>query len=510
MAVIHAAPSMRHYQRSATGGGWAYDLQTAVNKARPGDTVLLLPGRYHLPVTIALSGRDGAPITLRAEAPGSAILEGGARADAGRQGELTPLDNDFAMIRIFFADHIVLEGLAFENCWPTAIYMRAARHITVRRCTGVKSRFFAYARQQAPDHLTHHLTFEGCTWVQDADHLMWTGQFDWDEIKGNHQKTGPVKGRVAFDASYFNGAFFGCFDIAGKVIIRDCHISHAFNAIRMDMRRGGIGDGPNMDRNRDVAIYDNTFSFIRDNAIEPEKGAQNWRVFNNRFYAVHATISLDRVASRDVFIIGNTILNDHRPGFLNGAAEAQAGQGGRIFKFVRKSDAAPSPRQGLWSLYNSVQTRTSYAKASITAQWDDGYTMLGLFAADHPEQPGPPRAAFPKFNWTEGVRVFGMVTDDPTFDTYPAGNVSGHGVDQVFAVPVFAQGARDLSKPLGGWDGALVPVSAVPLSDPVSLSIDADKHDLPGGLKPGAQDVAALGLGHWRGDWPDPDAPAGV
>ena len=77
MTVIHAAPAMRPYQRTATSGGWAYDLQTAINKARPGDIVELLPGRYHLPVTIAQSGRAGAPIMLRAQAPGTVVFEGG-------------------------------------------------------------------------------------------------------------------------------------------------------------------------------------------------------------------------------------------------------------------------------------------------------------------------------------------------------------------------------------------------------------------------------------------------
>ncbi|WP_415920282.1 chondroitinase-B domain-containing protein [Tateyamaria sp. SN6-1] len=507
MAEIYAAPEMRHHNRSHAGGDWAYDLQTAINKARPGDTVVLLPGRYYLPATIAQSGTRKRPITLKAQVPGQAVFDGGERADAGRQGDLTPLDGDFAMLRIFFADHIVLEGLRFENCWPTAIYMRAARHITVRKCSGQKSRFFAYARQQAPDRLTHHLTFEDCTWVQDPDHLMWTGQFDWDEVKANRFSSLDSKRRVEFNASYFNGAFFGCFDIAGKVIIRRCAISHAFNAIRMDMRRSCIGRGPNMARNRDVAIYDNTFSFIRDNAIEPEKGAQNWRVFNNRFYAVHAAFSLDLVTTRDFLVVGNVILNDHRAGLLNGSTEAQAGQGGRIFKFVRSSDADPAPRKGLWSLYNSVQTRTSYAKKSTTAQWDDRYTLLGLYAAEHPEAPGEPRAAFSKFDWNTKVSIQGMVSDDGTFPKdYPPDKVSGRRVDRVFERPVFEYDAHDLGKVLGGWDGTLVPVpdAVEALSQPVKLRLAGGvKHTLPGGLTPGAQDVDVLGLGDWRKDWDD-------
>ncbi len=508
----YAAPTMRYYRRGVDQNTniWAYDLQTAINKAGPGDHVILLPGRYHLPVTIAQSGRNGAPITLRAQSLGTAVLEGGQRADAGRQGELKPLDNDFAMIRVFFADHIVLEGLHFENCWPTGIYMRCARHITVRNCSGVGGRFFAYARQQRA-RPTHHLTFEDCRWVQDPDHDMWEGRFEWNDVKGQGN----------FDATYFNGAFFGSFDIAGKVIVRRCDVRHAFNVIRMDMRadRDDIAPGPEMDRNRDVAIYDNRFSYIRDNAIEPEKGAQNWRVFNNRFFAVHASVSLDLVALRDVLCVGNTVLNTHRPGFFKpDGSEAQSGQGGRIFKFLRPSDDIPAPRRGLWSLFNSVQTRTSYSKKGVTQDWTDAFTLLGLYAAEHPENPGAPRAAFKDMSWNAGTRILDMVSNDATFPeayVHEGGDVSGWRIAEVFAPPVFelAPGENPLDADLGGWDGVLDPTEAarahvVTQTHTITLAT-GEEYTVPAGVPLGACDVAELGLEHWRDPWPDAAALVG-
>ena len=62
------------------------------------------------------------------------------------------------------------------------------------------------------------------------------------------------------------------------------------------------GAPPPMQHNRNVAIHGNRFSFIRDNAIEPEKGAQNWYVYDNAFYNIHATFSMDRVVKCTVFL----------------------------------------------------------------------------------------------------------------------------------------------------------------------------------------------------------------
>lgn len=87
MTIVYAAPTLRHaspefLQTPTSGVIWAFDLQTAVNKACPGDEVVLLPGRYSTPAVLHRSGRADAPITLRAAERGTVILDGG-RAPMG-------------------------------------------------------------------------------------------------------------------------------------------------------------------------------------------------------------------------------------------------------------------------------------------------------------------------------------------------------------------------------------------------------------------------------------------
>lgn len=457
MARHYAAPTTRVIEQQIKGKDrvWALDLQTVINKARPGDTIELLEGDYTSPVVIAVSGTKDKPITICGPKHGVARLDGGRTREQGRAGGMKPTDGDFAFIKLFHAEHIRIEGLQFENCWPSSIFARSAQHIKVRNCVGRGSRYFFYARQTSA-RATRGITLDGVKWVQDPYFEMWLGKVTWKDVKA---KPGHV------DNSFFNGAMFGSFDIKGDVTIRNCEISHAFNAIRMDIRPKrikGTQSHPRISRNRNVRIHDNRFSFIRDNAVEPEKGAEDWAVYNNHFFNCHAAMSLDGVAIRDYVIIGNWFLNTERPG----GQPKQRNTGGKIFKFLAPPELTdnmePAPRRGLWSVFNSVQARTNYAVEGRSRQWTDRYTLMGLYPKEHPYQEAPQQQAFEFMTWTEGMEVTDMVTNEPCFPrTYQAEGalVSGHSVEgQVFTVPPFT---LDLAAPLGGWDGKLHRTTAV-------------------------------------------------
>jgi hypothetical protein len=496
MTTIPAAPTLRIIRRDRGKDTWASDLQSAINRARPGDVVLLTPGRYPKAAVVSVSGTKGKPITIRGPKTGTAVLDGGRPRDDGRHSGLDPMDDDFAFLKLIQAEHIVLERFTFENCWPTAIFIRAAKDIAIRDCNATGSRFFTFARQY-DFRPTKRLILERINWVQDPDHDMWDGRVTWPEIKARPGH---------YDASFFNGALFGSFDIEGQVIIRDCEVAHAFNAIRMDVRKKRIKrrkDGPTITRNRDVAIYHNKFAFIRDNAIEPEKGAEDWRVFNNRFFNVHAAFSLDRVAARDLFYIGNWILNSRRPGLVG-----QPNQSGKIFKFLgppdEKGKPKPRPRKGLWSIFNSVQTRTVYAKKGRTTEWNDAYNAVGLYAAEHPDKPGPPRPVFFGMFWNDKISIRGMATNDATFPkAYENEGAKTHGfraIGKVFDVKDFD---IDPSLPLGGWDGLLPKTRATRRLKSQKLVIDRRRGGpltFAAGLQPGAHPVEELGLSDWLKD----------
>ena len=58
--------------------GASAELTDAIRQAQPGDVITLLPGTYRFSgpsIPVNRSGREGAPITVRAEAPGTARLE---------------------------------------------------------------------------------------------------------------------------------------------------------------------------------------------------------------------------------------------------------------------------------------------------------------------------------------------------------------------------------------------------------------------------------------------------
>ncbi|WP_171209275.1 MULTISPECIES: hypothetical protein [unclassified Ruegeria] len=490
MALIFAAPSLRRRDNTDQSSDWAFDLQTAIGKARPGDTIELLPGRYPTPAVIAISGTKTHPITIRGPRRGRAVLDGGKTRDDGRHGGLEPLDGDFAFLKLFGADHIVIENLSFENCWPNAIYLRSCRDVTVRGCSGTGGRYFLYARQtdQKP---TKGLVLDGVTWVQDPDHDMWDGRHTWPEVKGK---------RDHFDASFFNGAMLGAFDIEGQVVVRNCKISHAFNAIRMDIREKrieGTKKEPRITRNRNVRIHDNSFAFIRDNAVEPEMGAEDWCIYNNRFYNCHAAFSIDGVAMRDFIVLANWVLNDRRPGLIG-----QDNQGGKVFKFLGPPDKTgnmpPRARKGFWSIFNSAQTRTTYAKKGRTSEWNDRYTLLGLFNAEYPENAGPPREAFDRFEWNDDVEVQDMVCNDPRFPKqYRCEGTKLPGAVKVVQTFDLCDFDRCANHPLGGWNGELPPGEEA--RDLTSKAfkikrVDGSELHFKAGLSYGAQPVAAFDL----------------
>ena len=484
MALIFAAPSLRRRDNTGQASNWAFDLQTAISKAGPGDVIELLPGRYPDPALIAISGTPDKPITIRGPGRGRAVLDGGRTRDDGRHGGMEPLDGDFAFLKLFRSDHIVLENLSFENCWPNAIYLRSCQDIKVKGCTGTGGRYFLYARQ-TDQHPTKGLVLDGVTWVQDPDHDMWDGRHTWPEIKGQAKE---------FDASFFNGAMLGAFDIEGQVVVRNCKINHAFNAIRMDIREkriGGTEEQPCIARNRNVRIHDNSFAFIRDNAVEPEMGAQDWCVYNNRFYNCHAAFSIDGVAMRDFIILANWVLNDRRPGLIG-----QDNQGGKVLKFLgppaKTGNMKPRPRKGFWTLFNSAQTRTTYAKKGRTSEWHDRYTLLGLYDAEYPEKNGPPREAFDRFEWNDRVVVCDMVCNDPRFpEQYVCEGAIMPGATEAKHVFDLCDYTRCVDHPLGGWNGELSPVAEVAKLTSEEFQIDrADgsrlifKAGLPYGARP--------------------------
>ena len=95
-------------------GSQSQTIQSGIDQAKAGDTVIVKPGRYPELVTFKTSGTSDAPITLRAEKPGTVLIDG-ADPVAGWQKAAKPEDvaDTPNWKNIFFAE--VPEGKTYMN-----------------------------------------------------------------------------------------------------------------------------------------------------------------------------------------------------------------------------------------------------------------------------------------------------------------------------------------------------------------------------------------------------------
>lgn len=72
--VIYVSPNGSAFYRGNSPDSPLSSIQSAVNRSRPGDRIVLLPGVYFERVHLRQSGTSEAPITLEAEQPGTAVI----------------------------------------------------------------------------------------------------------------------------------------------------------------------------------------------------------------------------------------------------------------------------------------------------------------------------------------------------------------------------------------------------------------------------------------------------
>lgn len=411
MAIIYVS----EHGGMVTDNGIDYDTRTledAVSALAPDLTIILLPGRYTQPVTLSGTGSKDKPITLKALRAGTVTLDGRQPVTGAREPQIPDVD-EFAFFKIVQGHHIILQDLNMENCWPTAIFLYGSKHITVRGCAFLGGQFCLFATNGPGGAKTRHIVMEDSRWIQDPDHDMWKGKFTWYDIK---QEPGYTQ-----DASHLNGAFFGSNNIKGPITIRHCDIAHAFNAIRIDAKEGS---DPRSGLNADIVIVNNKFSFIRDNAIEPEALATRLWILNNSFFNVHAAFSFDGVGGSHWYIFGNQVLNIKKPGRDQAADD---NRGGKIFKF---DPDGPYPHSNIYFLFNSVQTRTAYWKKGHTRHLVHKNNVIGICRSGpdcdadrqmlgYARKPGTKKPKAPV--WHDTIDMGHDLTDFPSYpDAYTA------------------------------------------------------------------------------------------
>ena len=235
--------------------------------------------------------------------------------------------------------HIRLQGAAFRGCWPTGIAIRDCRDITLADLDMQEGSFAIFADGSG----TYGLLIERCSWTQDIERGRIWNDIPWPKIHANI----PIKDD---DGRAFDGDFFRADGIRGGVTIRDCRVEHAFNAIHL---YHSDSEGRSRRQNRDVRIYRNHFSYIRDNAIEPEYGATNWWVFHNQVFNCHKWFSIECKRMAYTYWFGNT-------GWFDSIPTPDFGHNGGA---VWKTERNPKPTNGLNYLFNnSFFLRSPYIK----------------------------------------------------------------------------------------------------------------------------------------------------
>ena len=384
-------------------------LQKAVDAAQPGTVIVLAADTYRTPVQVRTSGKKGKPITIRSSVelkrtsvtpvPGVPGFFGAyAHGDTydGPFSNQVLMDGDqlpktggrnfnidrhtFAFFKLINVKWIEFEGMEFKNCWPSAFYLEGSRHIAIRDVAARHGKYFAYAARSKKSE-THHVSLDRIRWVQDPNMEMWTGRATWKEVKGQSY----------VDKMYFGGALLGGNNVAGDIVVRRCHVSHAFNAVRLAVR----AKTNKSSYNKNVLITECHFDHIRDNAIEPEDRVENWFVINNSFYHIHAAFSFDTVSGKNLYLLGNHLLNFRRPG-----QRGDKNVGGKIFKFSKRRKKLAN----FVVAHNSFMTRTSFAKRGDLAKWQHINNAISILRKGVDAQLD--REMFgKKFKWNKDLRL---------------------------------------------------------------------------------------------------------
>ena len=340
MAKLYASP---------TGGRHLYDgadratatFQQAIDQAQPGDEILLLPGVYDVPVAIRGKQAGENPIVVRGDT--RATLDG-RRSVLRPPNAINASDTAaggieiFSMIQIAGSAGIILKNLAIQGAWPVAIHINQSSRIAIQGVSfnGSTIAILAWGKS------TSELLVEDCRWTQDE--RIYQGIL-WDDIHGG------VKPRKELD-----GDFFRSFDIAGTCVFRSNYIANAFNGIQFfALERSTPGSV-----NKNVWIYRNTFSLIRDNAIEAEYSAYNWWVHENAIFNCHKWFAFEKCNGGHWYLFSNRGWFDRRQG-----PPGDCASGGAVIKaskVKKEKEDLYLPKDPVYLFHNSWYLRSAYMK----------------------------------------------------------------------------------------------------------------------------------------------------
>jgi hypothetical protein len=275
--------------------------------------------------------------------------------------------NCFNVVR---SAYVSFERLAFRDCWLPAILALDSDNISFSDSFIVGSSYVFVAIASAINGLRPSgYDVRNNVWVQDLPRYSGGDPGDPDDVglmtECNERRSselgkvcppGAVWREVPWAVTHhgewqpYNGALFGSRDIGGKVRFEENVVRNAYNGIRMDVSKEcRDNDGCRGSVNDDVSVRDNVFAYVRDNPIEPERRATNWRVSRNRFFNSYAWFSLDGVNGGPFYVWANIGWHDANRDSLPGRDCIDGPQwlGGQWWDFAER-DVAKNPKPVDW------------------------------------------------------------------------------------------------------------------------------------------------------------------
>jgi len=294
-----------------------------------GDRISLKPGTYKRPLAIRNAiGTRNDPIVIcpsrksdrgkvvfssdlsEAEARNWANAVANQRQRAGYYPSFGQL-GDQAMLVLRNCQHVVIHGLDFEDCWPTAIYLDKCQFVTIHD-THFRGGTIAIGANGID---THDIVVQHCRWRQDkSGGDMWE-RIPWGRIHGAKSNMKSPDVDTKGDYRHYDGDFFRAWNVSGNVTIRNNTIEDAFNGIHFfnsfDKLAPGVAANQlqfngGRQASANVLIERNRFVRIRDNVFEPEGHAWNWVIRHNHIQDCYRPFSFEFERAGWIYVYGNT------------------------------------------------------------------------------------------------------------------------------------------------------------------------------------------------------------
>lgn len=284
------------------------DLQKAINALKPGDTLLIPKGHYHLETSLLIQIKGSAikPVVIRGHSGNATVFDGTGFTKDKETGEF-PSRRGLGLIHVEGAQHVILKNIKVINSRNIGIQVRDSKNIIITHCrtdrtfgsgialwysdscevkhceiTRANDKAFHSPDQPEPREAPHEgLTVAGAVHFNVHDNTVHNGFKEGIDVK-EVSAYGVVHNNYIYDMprqGLYVDSWFGLLhDVEfHSNIVHDCEWGMAISA---------EGEGSEM---KNISIHHNVFYNNRGSGIlfgvwGHDRPRDNLRVYNNTIY----------------------------------------------------------------------------------------------------------------------------------------------------------------------------------------------------------------------------------